>query len=105
MYLRGTAELREALANRQGEIGSSAHHRELQWIPNGSSGRQKLNSNSISAVPPPCEMYQTQTFVHLIILLFPRPHCEPRPVKSMAIAILSKIRTADSASCRFATRS
>ncbi len=39
-------------------------------------------------------MHQTQTFVHLIILLLPRPHCKPRPVKSMGITILSKIRIA-----------
>ena len=38
-----------------------------------------------------CEMHQTQTFVHLIILLVPRAHCEPQPLKSIAVRMLLKI--------------
>jgi hypothetical protein len=48
-----------------------------------------------------CEMHQTQTFVHLIILALPRADCERRPVKSMGITILSKISNRYSASCWF----
>ena len=54
-------------------------------------GHTKVDLSLHSGLSPPSEMHQTQTFVHLIILLLPRARREPQPVKSMQITTLLKI--------------
>src|ERR1700678_1454806 len=56
-------------------------------------GHTNVDFSLHTVLSPPCEMHQTQTFVHLTILLLPRAHCAPRPVKSIGVTIRSKIQS------------